>query len=114
MAQINPEFSAENQKGLMDELYNKKSKWIHPNFNSIREALVTKPSISVVEFTGFDYDHCSNPRKIYELTLFFRSSIWSTFQGFYMSFVPNNFVDEADKRLLLEILRHFRSEPDGL
>lgn len=114
MAQIDPEFSAENQKGLMDKLYNKKSKWIHPNFNSIRESLVTKPSISVVDFTGFDYDHCSNPRKIYELTLFFRSSIWSTFQGFYMSFVPNNFVDEADKRLLLEIDRHFGSEPDGL
>jgi len=72
-----PDHSAEMHLYVMNELYEIKSKWVHPAFSPIRETLRTYPLESTAAITGFDYGPCSYPRKLHELTLFYRSSIWT-------------------------------------
>ncbi len=100
-AAINPEHDKENNKALMNELYHKKSKWIHPTLNSICDIINYEIDNDKVKVTSFDYDACTYDRRLYELTQFFRSSIWSTFQSFMLCFRYSLPLEKEDIELLL-------------
>lgn len=108
MASVIGEEDHEQHRLLMNELYKKKSKWVHPTFGAIRE--VTQFSVSD---TICIHECClgitEHEKKLLELTDFYRSSIWSTFQAFFLCFhsaLPLNRVT-SDK--LLEIDKAFQS-----
>lgn len=109
-----PDHSAETLLYAMNELYEIKSKWVHPAFSPIRETLRTYPLEGTAAVTGFDYGPCSYPRKLHELTLFYRSSIWTAIQGFVLCFQRQMPLDPKDFERLHELDRRFASEPDGL
>lgn len=98
---INPEHDKEDNKSLMNELYQKKSKWIHPTLNSIRDIINYEIDNDKVKVNGFDYGVCTYERRLYELAQFFRSSIWSTFQLFMLCFRHSLPLEREDIELLL-------------
>jgi hypothetical protein len=99
---------------VMNELYELKSKWIHPTFSPVRETLQTTPQNDQAVVVGFDYEASTFPRKLHEITLFYRSSIWTAVQGFLLSFQHQIPLDPADSEELLALNRKFTDEPDGL
>lgn len=98
---INPEHDKENNESLMNELYHKKSKWIHPTLNSIRDIVIYEVDDQKVKVTGFDYGVCTYERRLHELTHFFRHSIWTTFQLFMLCFRHSMPLEKEDIELLL-------------
>lgn len=71
---------------LLNELYQRKSKFTHPTYATIRE--VTKYNVEdAILVEEVDYGPCGYERKLHELTHFFRSSIWSSFQTFLLCFI---------------------------
>lgn len=84
---------------LMRELYRKKSKWIHPTFLAIREVAQYDVRDSLM-LTVPDYGPCTYELKLLELTEFFRSSIWSTFQTLWLSFLHLFALAQADVEVL--------------
>jgi len=97
---------------VMRELYGKKSKWTHPTYASIREITEYVPDGSR-QVAAIDYGPCRYERKLCELTDFFRSSIWSTFQVLYICFHYQLDLSEEDTALLLRYDRMFRERADG-
>ena len=85
MSNIISEYGKQNHQDLMNELYQIKSKWTHPTYSSIREVTQFDTSsginISKIEYGGITFES-----KLFELTHFFRSSIWSSFQVFQICF----------------------------
>lgn len=107
MASIVGEIEYEEHRLLMNELYKKKSKWVHPTFGSIRE--VTQFSVS----EKIDIRECclgvtEHEKKLLELTDFYKSSIWSTFQAFFFCFYSALPLNQATSDKLLEIDRAFQ------
>jgi hypothetical protein len=92
----------EQHHELLRELYNKKSKFTHPTYAYIREVAkyIVDDAASVDEV---DYGPCKYERKLYELTHFFRSSIWSGFQTFLACFIQELPLLEED----IEYLRNY-------
>jgi hypothetical protein len=82
---------------LMRTVYYQKSKMIHPTRNFILESLIYSEKEGVLLPNSFDYKRCSYARKIYELTKFFESSIWTAFQGFYFCFYKKMPLEKDDK-----------------
>lgn len=76
-----------NNKQLLDEIYNKKSKFTHPSYAAIRDVLDYELTDQGIFIKKFEYGICSNEEKMYELTHFFESSIWTVFQAFYECFL---------------------------
>lgn len=68
---------------LLNELYQVKSKWTHPSYSSIREVTGFEVDISI-KIKTTTCGPCLLEYKLLELADFFRSSIWSTFQTFFM------------------------------
>jgi hypothetical protein len=99
---------------VMNELYELKSKWIHPTFSPVRETLQMEPRDEQAVVAGFDYEASTFPRKLHEITLFYRSSIWTAVQGFLLSFQHQIPLDPGDATELLALNRKFTDEPDGL
>lgn len=98
MALINPNVEQDNHKSLVNELYQKKSKWVHPTFSSIRETAEFNPEKSL-EILSLNYRFTEFEVKIYELADFFRSSIWTVFSTFTICFIndlplPQNDLDK--------------------
>lgn len=79
--------NAKQHEYLLNELYQKKSKWTHPNFGVIRES----GSFNVVgvkyHINELCYGECEHEFKVIELVEFFNSSIWTTYQQFMLLFV---------------------------
>jgi hypothetical protein len=96
------------------DLYGLKSKWIHPTFASIRETLETSVGKDGIVVESYDDRSCSYPRKIHELTMFYRSSIWTAVQGFVLCFNNSIPLDAEDTQYLAGLDRHFSDTPDGL
>ncbi|HEY8084592.1 MAG TPA: hypothetical protein VIE69_03185 [Methylophilaceae bacterium] len=105
---------AERHLYLINDLYDLKSKWIHPTFSPIRETLQIQLQDGEAVVTGFDYGPSTYPRKLHELTLFYRSSIWTAVQGFVMCFQQQIPLDDIDSDRLHALNRKFTEEPDGL
>ena len=98
------------QKELKDELYRKKSKWIHPTYNGILEVYRAKIGSNWIMYQGFDYGPCSYSGKIFELTDFFQSSIWTAVQGFYICFYKDMPLTEKHRRTLYSLNKIFLKE----
>lgn len=102
MASINPNVERDNHKSLVNELYQKKSKWVHPTFGTIRETAEFNPEESL-EILRLNYRFSEFEVKIYELTDFFRSSIWTVFSTFTICFINDLPLPQED----LNKLRHY-------
>jgi len=103
---------ANNHLELMNELYHKKSKWTHPTYLPIREVARFHVTDSVT-LSSVDYGPCSCEGKLLELTNFFRSSIWSTFQCLGVCFQLALTLSEEDISFLHEYDTRFQSHTDG-
>lgn len=91
----------EANKDLMNTLYQQKSKMIHPTRNIILEVLTYSKKERILLPNTFDYKSCSYTRKIYKLAVFFKSSIQTAFQGFFMCFHEKMPLENGDKDILM-------------
>ncbi|WP_292758210.1 hypothetical protein [Methylophaga sp. UBA2689] len=98
----------EQYRLLMNELYKKKSKWVHPTFGAIRE--VTQFYVSErMEIHECCLGITEHEKKLLELTDFYKSSIWSTFQAFFLCFHSALPLNQATSNKLLKIDKAFQS-----
>lgn len=108
MASIDKDVDVKQHQELLNELYQKKSKFTHPAYATVRE--VTSYNVdgdtSVVEI---DYGPCGYERKLHELTHFFRSSLWSSFQIFIACFVQEFPLAKEDIEYLHKYDKKFQS-----
>ena len=100
MASIDKDVDAEQHRELLYELYQKKSKFTHPAYAAIREVSKYKADLTI-SVEEVDYGPCSYERKLHELTHFFRSSIWSSYQTFLGCFIHEMPLLEEDVEYLL-------------
>jgi len=93
------------------DLYGSKSKPVHPTHHEILMVLF-KPRIRNRQFVSndFDYGPCSNLRELFELSLFFQSSIWSTVQGFLFCFQEKLPLSKSDTEILFSLNKKFEDE----
>jgi len=83
---VNPQYSKDDNEGLMSELYHKKSKFTHPTFCVIREITEFEVSSESIMLKKIDYGCCTYDYKIRELVDFFGSSIVTASQYFLSCF----------------------------
>ena len=88
-------------KDTMDTLYHLKSKMIHPTRNVILESLIYSEKEGISLPNSFEYKRCSYTRRLYKLTGYFESSIWTAFQGFYFCFYKKMPLGKDDKDILM-------------
>jgi len=88
-------------KDIMDTLYHLKSKMIHPTRSVILESLIYSGKEGISLPNSFDYKRCSYTRRLYKLTGYFESSIWTAFQGFFMCFHEKMPLEKDDKDTLI-------------
>jgi len=93
----------EANKDLMDTLYHLKSKMIHPTRSIILEGLIYSGKEGISLPNSFDYKRCSYARRLYELVEYFKSSIWTAFQGFFFCFHEKMPLEKGDKDILIFI-----------
>lgn len=86
---------------LMKTLYYLKSKMIHPTRNVILESLIYSEKEGIPLPNSFEYKRCSYARRVYKLVEFFKSSIWTAFQGFYFCFYKKMPLEKDDKDILI-------------
>ncbi|WP_454727871.1 MULTISPECIES: hypothetical protein [Cupriavidus] len=96
-----------NHRALLDELYNKKSKFTHPTYLAIREVARFDVS-SGLSLVAPSYGPCDEPDIIHGLTDFARSSFWSTYQMMLLALHVTGVLAAADLDLLLERDAHFK------
>lgn len=99
-AKLDPERAEKEYEALLNELYQKKSKWVHPTFSAIREVTGFRINDRVT-IDSIDYGICSREYKLLELVDFFRSSIWTCFQSFGLCFKDRLPLTIEDVDLLL-------------
>lgn len=107
MAFIVKEVDAEQHRELLNEMYQKKSKFTHPTYATIREVAKYKTD-GIVSVEEVDYGPCNYERKLHELTHFFRSSIWSSYQTFLGCFIQEMPLLEEDIEYLLNYDKEFQ------
>jgi len=93
----------EANKELMNTLYQLKSKMIHPTRSIILEGLIYSRKDGISLPNSFDYKRCSYARRLYKLVVFFKSSIWTAFQGFFICFHEKMPLEKEDKDILISI-----------
>jgi len=86
---------------LMKTLYYLKSKMIHPTRNVILESLIYSEKEGISLPNNFEYKRCSYARRVYKLVVFFKSSIWTAFQGFLYCFDKKMPLGKDDKDILM-------------
>ena len=86
---------------LMKTLYQLKSKMIHPTRSIILEGLIYSGKKGISLPNSFDYKRCSYARRLYKLVEFFKSSIWTAFQGFFICFHEKMPLEKGDKDILI-------------
>jgi len=92
--------NAQKHEYLLNELYQKKSKWTHPNFGLIRESGLLKVIEGKLQIDELCYGECKHEFKLIELVNYFKSSIWTTYQQFMILFV--DFLSIEHRKELLE------------
>lgn len=98
---------AKNHKDLMNELYQSKSKWTHPTYSSIREITQFDTS-SGIEIDNIEYGGITFEHKLIELTHFFRSSIWTSFQMFQLCFSTKLPLTDEESSVIKEYDKLFQ------
>lgn len=106
-ASLNRETDEEKHHELLNEMYNKKSKFTHPTYATIREVSKYKAD-GMASVEDVDYGPCNYERKLHELTQFFRSSIWSSFQTFFVCFIKELPLYKEDIECLLDYDKKFQ------
>lgn len=107
MAELVGEFDKHDYQNLMNELYQSKSKWVHPTYSSIRE--VTEfDTTSDISILNIEYGGITFEEKLIELTYFFSSSIWSSFQTFMMCFSQKLPLTKTEDSELLKYNKIFQ------
>jgi len=99
----------DNFRELMNELYRKKSKWTHPTFGVIRE--VTAFEIGGddhIRVANMEYRSSSLEHKLHELSIFFRSSVFTAFQVLLLCFKQAMPLEDQDTNYLLTRVRMFQ------
>jgi hypothetical protein len=91
----------------MNELYQLKSKWTHPTYSSIREVTQFDTN-SGIEIVNIEYGGITFERKLIDLTHFFRSSIWSSFQVFQLCFFTNLPLTDNENNVIKEYCKLFQ------
>lgn len=91
-----PETSEEQFKHQQGFLYNLKSKPVHNTLNTIMEIHPFLIKNGELISDGFEYGSSNYPRKIYELTEFFRSSLLTTTQSLGICFQLVKILTEED------------------
>jgi hypothetical protein len=101
------EVEKESQRLLMNEIYQKKSKWVHPTFGVIREVteFETSDDLDILECSLGTTKH---QIKLLELTDFYKSSIWSAFQTFILCFSQALPLDSEKIERLINIDKEFQ------
>ena len=107
-ASINPDHSEADYRYVKNELYHKKSKWIHPTLNSIREMFIFNEINGKLTVNGFDYATCRYERKLFEFAHFFKSSIWSAYQVFMFCFHDIMPLEQPDVEFILKYDKLFQ------
>ncbi len=106
MSSLVNDIEKENHCLLLNELYQKQSKWVHPTFGVIRE--VTEFDVrDNINIKGMLYGITNHEKKLYELTKFYKSSIWTVFQRFMYCFNKDLPLNANTQTRLIEIDRHF-------
>jgi len=109
MAALVDDIDGQDHKALMNELYQSKSKWTHPTYSSIREVIQFDTS-SGIDVCNIEYGKISFEQKLIELTYFFCSSIWSSFQIFYICFSDNLPLTENENKEILQYNKVFQQK----
>lgn len=110
MSAVDNTYDHNENYDLMNELYQKKSKFTHPTYHVIREVTKYRPmGDDILHVAEIEYGACSYERKLFELTDFFKSSIWTSVQYFLQCFqdLPLN---KEDFQQLMTIHRKFLEE----
>ena len=100
MSSIVPNIERENHKLLVNEVYQKKSKWVHPTLCPIRETAEFNPT-NLLEIIDLNYRFTDFEVKLHELTDFFRSSIWTVFGTFTICFIDDLPLPQGDLNKLM-------------
>ncbi len=61
-----------------------------------------------INIRQIDYGSCTHQRKLYELTHYFSSTIWASYQGFLQCFGESLPLNKQDVELILEYDRLFQ------
>ena len=110
---LGEEITEIHQETLSD-LYDAKSKSVHPTFNEIMMVLFNaKLKNMEIDSIDFDYGPSTNLEELYLLSLFFQSSIWSTVQGFLFCFEDKMPLLKKDKEILFSLNKIFEEESDN-
>lgn len=99
-ASIVHEENAQKHEYLLNELYQKKSKWTHPNFGLIRESGSFEVFDGKLQIKELCYGECQHEFKVIELVEYFKSSIWTMYQQFMIIFI--DFLSAEHREELLE------------
>jgi DNA-binding ferritin-like protein (Dps family) len=99
-ASIVYEANAKKHEYLLNELYQKKSKWTHPNFGLIRESGSFEVIDGKLQIKKLCYGECEHEFKVIELVDYFKSSIWTMYQQFMVIFI--DFLSVEHRKELLE------------
>lgn len=100
---INMKIAVNDHEDLINEIYQKKSKMIHPTRNTILEVIKFSSEDKRSLPNSFDYKSCSYTKKIYQLTDFFKSSVWTAIQGFYICFYKKMPLKKDDMDILIKL-----------
>jgi hypothetical protein len=112
IASVIRDIDKQQHQELLNELYQKKSKWTHPAYGAIRE--VTRFNLDgATSVEDVVYGPCNFERKLLELTQFFRSSIWTSFQVFLTCFRTELPLTQKDIDYLLKYDKSFQEQTTG-
>jgi hypothetical protein len=108
-AAASSDYPEENHLGLMEELYDKKSKLTHQTFRSIREITKFKVVDGKVVIAKIEYGPMGYQKKQLELAVFFRSQLINCFSAFKACF-KNLPLDQNDTDELSKIVKKLFDE----
>jgi hypothetical protein len=113
-SELSPSVTQENHQELMGHLYGKKSKFTHPTFQSIRDCSLVSYQEDEVEIKNMCYGISSRQKRLWELTHFSKSSIWTCFQQFMVIFIDSMPLNQKDLDYLMSYNEKFTPLHDNL
>ena len=108
MSAINDTFSESENQGLLNELYQKKSKFTHPTYLIIRE-ITPYSTLQNGQLIIEHQESCRYQRKHFECTVEFKQHILTSFLSFRQCF-HNSSLEEEDLKTLYDISQKLSKE----
>lgn len=113
-SKIDPSIDQNSHQLLMIGLYGMKSKFTHPTFNPIRECGVMSVMEGIVSVKELCYGKSCRQKRLWELTHFIKSSIWTCFQQFFLTFMHAMPLKQEDIDYLLAYYKMFMALDSAL